>query len=136
MFEEAIACFNMALKVEPNDAIALNSKAISLDNLKRHSEALECYSRALELEPHNAAMLTNKGVCLNNLKSFDQAIECFDKAIRLEPENPVAYYNKVNNRKNIKKILRLKCKNSIKREKFIHFVRMTMKKLSIYLIKP
>ena len=77
--------------MNPYYASAYNSKAISLDNLKRHQEALECYEKALELDPLNPAMLTNKGVCLNNLKRNSEAIDCLNKALDLEPQDVDAF---------------------------------------------
>ena len=89
--ENAIDLFDQAIQLNPYYASAYNSKAISLDKLKRHEEALVCYDKALELEPTNAAMLTNKGVCLNNLKRKSEAIECLNKALDLEPQDVDAF---------------------------------------------
>ncbi len=90
-YENAIDLFDQAIRLNPYYASAYNSKAISLDKLKRHEEALVCYEKALELEPNNTAMLTNKGVCLNNLKRKSEAIECLNKALDFEPQDVDAY---------------------------------------------
>ena len=49
--EEAIACYDRALEIEPRYAHAWNNKGIALSALGRKEEAIACYDRALEIDP-------------------------------------------------------------------------------------
>ena len=50
-YEEAIECFDKAIKLEPNYATGYHNKGISLEKLKRDKEAKECFNKANELKP-------------------------------------------------------------------------------------
>jgi tetratricopeptide (TPR) repeat protein len=45
-YKEAIDCYDKALAIDPNYALAWGNKALSLDKLGRHDEAKECYDKA------------------------------------------------------------------------------------------
>jgi tetratricopeptide (TPR) repeat protein len=48
-YDRALSCFGRALKIKPDDTLALLGKAAALAGLKRHSEAVECLKRARDL---------------------------------------------------------------------------------------
>lgn len=50
LYENAIQCCDMSLKLNQNNAFAWHTKGTSLDKLGRHEEAEACYNRARELE--------------------------------------------------------------------------------------
>ena len=47
-YEEAIECYDRAIKLDPEDDSTWNNKGIALDSLGHHSEAIECYDKAVE----------------------------------------------------------------------------------------
>jgi len=50
-FQEALACYDRALQLNPRFAEAWHSKGAALGSLKRPQEAITCFNRALELNP-------------------------------------------------------------------------------------
>ena len=56
-YEEAIECYNKALKINPTDAVVLNNKGYALAMVVRNSEALECCNKALEISPNYVSAL-------------------------------------------------------------------------------
>ncbi len=46
-YEEAITCFDNALKIDPHDLEAWYNKGVALENLGRHEEAITCFDNAL-----------------------------------------------------------------------------------------
>ena len=42
-YQEAIACFDQAIELEPKDAFPWYNKGLSLDSLGRYQEAIACY---------------------------------------------------------------------------------------------
>jgi tetratricopeptide (TPR) repeat protein len=51
----------MVLRLEPNNAVALNSRGNVLRDMKDYEAAVESYSRAIELRPDYAEALINRG---------------------------------------------------------------------------
>jgi len=68
LFDGALENYDRALAVRPNDAVALNNRGNTLNELKRFSEALADYERALTVRPDYAEALNNLGVALHALK--------------------------------------------------------------------
>jgi tetratricopeptide (TPR) repeat protein len=44
-YEDAIKCFDEAIKIDPNYALAWYSKGTVLENLRRYKEAKICYNK-------------------------------------------------------------------------------------------
>jgi tetratricopeptide (TPR) repeat protein len=51
-YREAIACFDKAIEINPNYAMAWSEKGLSLHNLGNNEEAIECFDKSLELNPN------------------------------------------------------------------------------------
>lgn len=83
--QEAIACFDRALKINPRDALAWSHKGLVLAFLGRHQEAIPCYNRALKINPGYAENWSHKGASLARLGRNQEAIACFKKFVEFAP---------------------------------------------------
>jgi tetratricopeptide (TPR) repeat protein len=83
--EEAMKCFDKALKINPRDPNAWGGKALALYRLGKFREAIPCYDKALDITPENAWAWYNKGVALDNLGRHEEAEECFHEATGIDP---------------------------------------------------
>jgi len=92
--EDAINCFETALKLNPSNDYAWGGKALALDYMKRYKEALECYDKALGCNPNNAITWHNRGLTLASLQMLKESIESFERAIELNSNYAKAWYNK------------------------------------------
>ena len=90
-YSDAIACFDKAIRLDPNYAFAYTAKGESLQKLGKYREAIECFDKAIGLEPYDAFAHASKGISLQEFRKHGEAIECFDKAIGLEPNYAFAY---------------------------------------------
>src|SRR5258708_6617728 len=72
--KDALSTYDRALAVQPDDAVALSNRGLTLHELKRFHEALASYDRALTLRPDDAVALNNRGHTLRELKRFDEAL--------------------------------------------------------------
>ena len=63
-YEEAIPCFDEAIRLNPNHADAWNNKGVELCELKRYEEAIPCYDEAIRLKPDYAMVWNNKGILI------------------------------------------------------------------------
>src|SRR5260370_705919 len=93
-YEEALAAYEQAIRLDFRYAIAYSNKGNALYNLKRYEEALAVYEQAIRLDPNNAISYNKRGNALNNLKWYEEALAALEQAIRLDPNNAMVYYNK------------------------------------------
>ncbi len=93
-YEEAIAAYDQAIRLDPNYATAYINKGNALNNLKRSEEAIAAYDQAIRLNPNYATAYNDKGNALYDLKRSEEAIAAYDQAIRLDPNYANAYNNK------------------------------------------
>lgn len=102
-YEEAIAAFDQAIQLDPNDPIIHLSKGNALIKLKRYEEALAVYDQALRLDPNNAGACKNKGYTLFFLKRYEEALTTYEQAIRLDPTIADTYNGKGHTLKSLKR---------------------------------
>lgn len=93
-FEKALAAYDHALQLNPNNADVYINKGNALYSLKRFEEALVAYDHALQLDHNNALAYINKGIALHYLKRYEEARAAYNHAIQLNPNDAIAYYNK------------------------------------------
>lgn len=91
---EALSSYEDAIRFEPDNANAYNSKGITLVELQRYQEALTAFQEAIRLNPNDAHTYNNLGSTLGYLKHYKQALEAFEQAIRFDPSNAKIYINK------------------------------------------
>ncbi|GAB3408863.1 tetratricopeptide repeat protein [Flindersiella endophytica] len=84
---EALACYDRALELEPESAVAWLNKADALRQLDRLDEALPCYDRAIELEPDAPNQWTRKSFALHALGRHKEALVCVEHALETDPGN-------------------------------------------------
>ncbi len=102
-YEEAIAAYEQAIRLNPNHATAYYNKGNALFNIKRYEEAIAAYEQAIRLNPNHATAYYNKGMALFDLKRYEEAIATYEQAIRLNPNHADAYHNKGNALFNLKR---------------------------------
>jgi tetratricopeptide (TPR) repeat protein len=93
-YEEALAAYEKAIRLDPNFAAAYNNKGDALYKLNCIEEALAAYEQAVRLDPNFAEPYSSKGALLCELKRYREALASCEEAIRLDPKNAQAYYNK------------------------------------------
>lgn len=94
-YDEAIADFTEAIRLDPNNASAYFNRGLTWGNKKQHDKAFEDYTETLRLEPTHFAALINRGrIYLQKRNEADKAIVDFSEAIRLEPENEMGWFNR------------------------------------------
>ena len=95
-FQDAIACCERALSLEPKYSNAWSNKGIALYSLGRNQEALRCFENALDIDPSNALAWCNAGNVLSTLGRHEEAIKFCEKSLVLEPRAPTTWNNKGN----------------------------------------
>ena len=92
-YEAAIAKWNEALALSPDDAKAHNNLGVLLAAVGRGGEAMEHYRKALESEPDYPDGNTNLGIELARAGKLDDAIPYLEKAAQLTPWDAKTHSN-------------------------------------------
>ena len=66
-YEEAIECYDNALKTDKHNPIILNNKGVALMELDNFKDAIECFNKVLVMYPDNPDAQVLQEVCLDNL---------------------------------------------------------------------
>jgi tetratricopeptide (TPR) repeat protein len=91
--DEAIASYNKALSLKPDNAEAYNNMGAALKDQGKLEEAIASYNKALSLKPDNAEAYNNMGNALKDQSKLDEAIASYNKALSLKPDYAEAYNN-------------------------------------------
>ncbi len=66
-YEEAIECYDNALKTDKHNPIILNNKGVAYMELDKFEDAIECFTKVLVMYPDNPDAQVLQEVCLDNL---------------------------------------------------------------------
>ena len=104
-YEEAIACYDRAIDLNPRIAVTYFNKGFSLQNMAKYDEAIACFNMAIKLTPIYAKAFNRKALCLFELGQYDEAIENFSRAIQLKPSDKTFQNDREKAIKKIKNVL-------------------------------
>ena len=93
-YEEAIADYDQALRVQPDNMLAYIHRGLAKARMGDFEEAIIDFNQALELEPDNESAYINRGLAKYNLGRSQEAIADYDQALNLQPDSVLAYYNR------------------------------------------
>ncbi len=91
-----------ALKLTPNDAEALQTRAVTLLAQDKFEKALADLDVLAKAQPKNPGIQEVRGFVLFKLKRTDDGMKAFDKAIALEPGNAMPYIRRARVRADVK----------------------------------
>ena len=83
-FDEAIALYDTALRLDNRNEIAMASKGEALMRLGLYDEAIKYFDTAISLDTKYAEAWNGKGVALGRLGRYEDAIQCYDQALDAE----------------------------------------------------
>jgi len=83
-FEQALACFDDVLRLQPNHAEALVKKGDALEQLRRVDDAIQCYDRAIAADESLTVAYLHKGGLFNRLERHAEALQCYEQALRTQ----------------------------------------------------
>jgi tetratricopeptide (TPR) repeat protein len=100
--EAALRCFNRALELRDDYAVALCNKASALTRLGMVDDAKRHFKKAVKIE-NRAEFWNCRGVLHMGLNENLKALTCFGKAIEVDPNNAEAWNNRGTVLKGMKK---------------------------------
>ena len=93
-YEEAIAAFDRAVKVQPNFTQALTNKGFAQGKLGRSADKFASCVQASNVAPDFAEAWNCRGLARFDLKEYDAALREYDRAIAVEADFYRAWFNK------------------------------------------
>ena len=84
--QQKLACFDNAIRADPDYAPGWSNKGHVLLGLGKHDESLACCSRAVELSPDYSHAWNARGDALKKLGRHAEAIKSYEKAISLKKD--------------------------------------------------
>lgn len=91
-YEEAIAAYEQAIKIQPKYYEAWYAKGYSLYRLQRYEEAIASYEKVIQLQPEEPMAWYIRGLILGELQRYEEAIASYDKAIEIDPDLPEYWF--------------------------------------------
>ena len=82
-YDEAIACYDEAIKLDPKDNEAWGLKCDILLKQKKHEEVIACYDERIRLNPTEDFFWSEKGNLLDKLGRNEEATLCHNECDRL-----------------------------------------------------
>jgi tetratricopeptide (TPR) repeat protein/peroxiredoxin len=91
--DEAVRCFQEALKSSPDHLIALDNMGSAYRQQKRWDDARKTYERALEVNPDDPEANYGLGMVFAQNDDTERAFESLQRALKLRPAYPEALNN-------------------------------------------
>ena len=92
-YDEAIAKYNEAIKVDPNYATAYYEMGYTLFSTGKGKNAMPYLEKVLQLDPKSGGAYDMIGSIYDDDKQMDKAIEYFQKGLKVDPGYQRLYYN-------------------------------------------
>ena len=83
--QQAIECYDRAIELNPNLAIAYHNLGEMLAAEKRQDRAIAHYEKALAIHPNSFESYHSLGKVLAEKTEFDRAIECYRHSLEINP---------------------------------------------------
>ncbi|MEM7371070.1 MAG: tetratricopeptide repeat protein [Bacteroidota bacterium] len=90
--EDALADWNYALKLDSENPLLLDGRAMLLIEIEQYSQAIIDLERAMDIAPEVADLYHHRALALIHLRRTSEAIEDLGRAITYSPEKADAYY--------------------------------------------
>ncbi|NET58802.1 MAG: serine protease [Symploca sp. SIO2E6] len=95
-YQDAIASFDKAIKIKPDDADAWHHRGNALKELGKYQDAIAYFDKAIKIKPDYADAWHHRGIALEELGKYQDAIASFDKAIEIKPDYADAWHHRGN----------------------------------------
>jgi tetratricopeptide (TPR) repeat protein len=93
-FDQAVACFDQVLRMDPNHAPARVQRAAAYIGQKKYGQAVADCDEAIRLDPRNAVAWNHRGYANYNLGQLKKALADLTEAVKLDPKYASAFYNR------------------------------------------
>ncbi len=93
-YDKAIADYNEAIAIDPNNAYGFSIRAWSWMEKKEYDRAIADLSESFNINPKMADTLSFRAQCWVQKKEFDKAIEDNTEALKIDPRSTFAFVSR------------------------------------------
>jgi len=86
-YSDAVKCYSLAIKLNPNNAIYYSNRAAAYSHLAEYSNAISDCESAIRIDPSYAKPYSRLGLAYFSLEKYSEAVESYKKALALDPNN-------------------------------------------------
>jgi tetratricopeptide (TPR) repeat protein len=86
-WDQAIPHFTEAIRLDPNNAVYYNQRAVAYSWAGKMVQAIEDMIEAIRLKPNKALYYHNRGNLYYATRDYNRAIADYTEAVRLDPNN-------------------------------------------------
>ncbi len=86
-YAQALACFDKAVKMHPQNNAAWVFRGVVLIHLQRYEEAVASCNKALIIQPADNQAWLFRGAALNHLGRYKQSYDSYDKALGIQRQS-------------------------------------------------
>ena len=90
-YDGAIADFDHAIEIDPQNVGAFVNRAVCKQDKDDHPGAIADWDRALQLKPDDGGWYVNRGIVKEAVGDHDGALADYNRAVEAEPDYEVAY---------------------------------------------
>jgi tetratricopeptide (TPR) repeat protein len=94
--DEALTCFDAALKLDPRNLHALVRRGNTLIEAGRYEQAVTAYDQTLAVAPMTLDALCNRGSALRVLGRYQEALDTYAAALAVDPRSFESHTNRGN----------------------------------------
>ncbi len=84
--KDAARCYRQSLRLDPQNAHALNNLATVYDSMNNHRKAEQLYRKAMKLDPNSAVVALDLGTNLMVQNKYDRGLEMYQRALKIDPK--------------------------------------------------
>jgi len=85
-FLGAVASYDNALQIKPDDDDAWYNRGHALLNLGEYEKAIASYEKVIQIKPDYYEAWNSRGMALDNLGQYEAALTCYDQALKIQPD--------------------------------------------------
>jgi tetratricopeptide (TPR) repeat protein len=90
----AIAEYDNAIRLTPNNVIAFNNRGLAYAAKKDYDRAIADFNAEIKLDPNGPAGFSNRGNAYEAKQDYDRAIADYSEAIKLDSSNVATFNNR------------------------------------------
>jgi tetratricopeptide (TPR) repeat protein len=90
-FDQALADFHQAIRLDPGCAQAYLNRGIAWKAVGEYGKAIADFTEAIDLDPKLTVAFVNRGLTVQAREDYDQALSDFEEAIKLDPYDARGY---------------------------------------------
>lgn len=91
-FQNAIACYNKAVEIMPEDALALVNLGVAYLGIGNTRDAVNSFNKAIAAKPDYTSAYIQLGNLQQQLGDFSRAMMAYKRAIEIKPVDPSGHF--------------------------------------------